>query len=76
MSGQITVCPDCGDAGIRRRHPDKPVGPDVDARWRCKACGARFDAPAERASRQASPPRGLAGDLAAADSIEEAVSDD
>lgn len=73
---EITVCPACDDAGIRRRHPDTPVGRDATAKWRCKACGHRFAEPATRRPQQESPPRGLAGELAAADTIAEALSDD
>lgn len=73
---QITVCPECDRADIRRRHPDKPVGPDVEARWHCKVCDARFDEPAERERHVDSTPRGLAGELAAAESLREVVGDD
>lgn len=58
---RVLVCPDCGDARIRRRAPNHPASTAVgDEQYRCRVCGFRFDSPAERARTGPSGVNGLA----------------
>jgi predicted RNA-binding Zn-ribbon protein involved in translation (DUF1610 family) len=58
---RVQVCPDCGDARIRRRAPDHPASTAVgDEQYRCRVCGFRFDSPAERTRAGPSGLNGLA----------------
>jgi len=67
MTERIDVCPACDSPEIRSRSQS-------DWEWHCRACKAKFDAPAERAPKfrgdQTEPKRGLAARLAAMDAGE------
>ena len=72
MTETVAACPECDAARVTRNagsgrnaRSDPPRGT-----YRCTDCGSYFDEFVERARKQASVRRGLAGRLAAADADE------
>ena len=71
MTDALLACPACDDADIEKSGAPSMDGGGVKPEWTCRACGATFDSPTRRSRRRdIAPPRGLAGDLYAADADE------
>jgi hypothetical protein len=77
MTDTVAACPACDATDIYQRTgalPDVPREPEA---YYCERCGHNFDAPVERARAvEDYGVSGLAGELAAADSVDEVVGDD
>jgi transposase-like protein len=69
MPDEIPVCPECDNAKIRRRTPNKPQSRNAEARWRCPSCDSYFAEALWRLPRSqtASADGTLVADLMAAD---------
>jgi len=67
----VRVCPECDEAAVRTRHPEKPCSPtNDDSQYGCEQCGATFDEPVRRpkkTNREAGSGSTLAANLVDAD---------
>jgi ribosomal protein L37AE/L43A len=62
-SGDTTrACPECESAQLART-PGGYQGPEPDAPWRCRACGAAIEEPAETDAQDWTPSTPLAREL-------------
>lgn len=68
MTETLLACPACDDADIEKSGAPSMDGGSRKPEWTCRACGETFESPTCRSRRvDVARPRGLAGDLYAAD---------
>ena len=72
MTETVAACPECDAARVTRNAGGRRNGQSDPPRgtYRCTDCGSYFDEFVDRARKQPSVRRGLAGRLAAADADE------